>query len=94
MNTITRANISNAVYRDVGLSYQESATLVDSVLDKISERLIGGEQVKLSCFGTFSVRHKKAHIGRNLKTGEEVIIQPRKVLLFHASRLLRKRINE
>jgi integration host factor subunit alpha len=91
--TITRADLSEAVYQEVGLSRNESAELVESVLNEISEALVRGEMVKLSSFGSFSVREKGERIGRNPKTGEEVPILPRRVLVFRASHVLKNRIN-
>ena len=90
--TLTRADLSEAVYAEVGLSRHESAQLVDVVLDEISAALVAGDQVKLSSFGSFSVRHKKQRVGRNPKTGEEVPILPRRVLMFRASHTLKDRI--
>ncbi len=92
--TVTRTDLTEAVYQEVGLSRSESAALVESVLDEISDALAGGQQVKVSSFGTFSVRHKARRIGRNPKTGEEVPILPRRVLVFRASHVLKDRINE
>ena len=80
--TITRAHLSEAVYQEVGLSRNESAELLESVLNEISEALADGETVKLSSFGSFSVRQKGQRIGRNPKTGEQVPILPRRVLVF------------
>lgn len=91
--TVTRAELSEAVYQEVGLSRSESADLVESVLDEISNALVSGESVKLSSFGSFSVREKGQRIGRNPKTGEEVPILPRRVLVFRASHVLKDRIN-
>ena len=91
--TITRADLSEAVYQEVGLSRNESADLVESVLNEISDALVRGEMVKLSSFGSFSVREKGQRIGRNPKTGEEVPILPRKVLIFRASHVLKDKIN-
>jgi integration host factor subunit alpha len=91
--TVTRAELSEAVYQEVGLSRSESADLVESVLDEISHALVRGESVKLSSFGSFSVREKGQRIGRNPKTGEEVPILPRRVLVFRASHVLKDRIN-
>lgn len=91
--TITRADLSEAVYQEVGLSRNESAELVESVLNEISDALVRGEMVKLSSFGSFSVREKGERIGRNPKTGEEVPILPRRVLVFRASHVLKNRIN-
>lgn len=92
-NTITRADLSEAVYQEVGLSRNESAALVETVLDEIAEALARGEMVKVSSFGSFSVRSKGQRIGRNPKTGEEVPILPRRVLVFRASHVLKTRIN-
>jgi integration host factor subunit alpha len=91
-NTITRAHLSEAVYHEVGLSRNESAELVEAVLDQIADALQRDEIVKISSFGTFSVRQKGQRIGRNPKTGEEVPILPRKVLVFRASQVLKQRI--
>jgi integration host factor subunit alpha len=91
--TITRADLSEAVHREVGLSRSESLDLVNQVLQEISDTLVKGETVKLSSFGTFEVRFKKERIGRNPKTKEEVPITPRRVLTFRASQVMKKRIN-
>ncbi|MEE8533066.1 MAG: integration host factor subunit alpha [Alphaproteobacteria bacterium] len=91
--TVTRADLTEAVYQEVGLSRNESAQLVESVLEEVSSTLARGEPVKVSSFGTFSVRQKAQRIGRNPKTGEEVPILPRRVLVFRASHVLKNRIN-
>ena len=90
--TITRMDLSEAVYREVGLSRNESAELVESVLQHMSDALVKGETVKISSFGTFNVRNKSARIGRNPKTGEEVPIHPRRVLTFRPSHLMKDRV--
>jgi len=90
--TITRADLAEAVYRRVGLSRTESATLVEMILDEICEAIVRGESVKLSSFATFQVRNKSERVGRNPKTGEEVPILPRKVMTFKASNVLKQRI--
>ena len=92
--TITRAQLGEAVYQEVGLSRNESAELLESVLGQISEALAREETVKISSFGSFTVRRKGRRVGRNPKTGEEVPILPRKVLVFRPSQVLKKRINE
>jgi integration host factor subunit alpha len=92
--TITRAQLSEAVYQEVGLSRNESADLLEAVLDEISGALAQGDSVKISSFGSFSVRSKGQRIGRNPKTGEEVPITPRRVLVFRPSQLLKKKIND
>lgn len=91
--TITRADLADAVYKEVGLSRNESAELVEAVLEEISRKLVNGENVKISSFGSFSVRQKGERIGRNPKTGVEVPIMPRKVLVFRASHVLKEKIN-
>ena len=90
--TITRAQLSEAIYQEVGLSRNESADLLEMVLGEITQALLQGETVKISSFGSFSVRQKGQRIGRNPKTGEEVPILPRKVLVFRPSQLLKGRI--
>jgi len=90
--TIIRADLSEAVYQEVGLSRNESAELVESVLNEISDALVRGEMVKLSSFGSFSVRQKGERVGRNPKTGEEAPILPRRVLVFRASPALKERV--
>ena len=87
--TLTRVDLAEAVYRKVGLSRTESADLVESVLSAISDCAVKGETVKLSSFGSFVVRSKDARIGRNPKTGEEVPIEPRRVMVFKPSNKLR-----
>ena len=90
--TLTRMDLSEAVFREVGLSRNESAQLVERVLELMSDALVAGEQVKISSFGTFLVRSKTARIGRNPKTGEEVPISPRRVLTFRPSHLMKDRV--
>jgi integration host factor subunit alpha len=91
--TVTRADLSEAVYQEVGLSRNDSAALVETILNEMVEALTRGETVKISSFGSFSVRQKGQRIGRNPKTGEEVPILPRKVLVFRASHVLKNKIN-
>ena len=92
--TLTRMDLSEAVFREVGLSRNESADLVENVLNHLSDALVRGEQVKLSSFGTFSVRDKNARVGRNPKTGQEAPIPPRRVLTFRPSHLMKERVAE
>ena len=94
MATVTRASLSEAVYQEIGLSRNESADLVERVLDEVVAALGRGEQVKISSFGTFGVRKKGGRIGRNPKTGQEVPIEPRRVLVFRPSHVLKARINK
>ena len=92
--TLTRAQLTEAVYQEVGLSRNESADLVEAVLGEISSALTRGDMVKISSFGSFFVRQKGQRIGRNPKTGEEVPILPRRVLVFRPSHVLKNRINQ
>lgn len=91
--TITRADLAEAVYQEVGLSRSESAGLVDALLDEIATSLLDEGAVKISAFGTFVVRWKGERMGRNPKTGEEVPIAPRRVLVFRPSQVLKDRLN-
>lgn len=91
--TLTRADLSDAVHNEIGLSRADSASLVEQVLDHICGSLIKGQNVKISSFGTFMLRDKGRRIGRNPKTGKEVPIEPRRVLTFRPSQLMRDRIN-
>lgn len=92
--TITRAQLAEAVYQEVGLSRNESADLLEAVLEEVAVALAEGDSVKISSFGSFSVRSKGQRVGRNPKTGEEVPILPRRVLVFRPSQLLKKQIND
>lgn len=92
-STLTRAQLAEAIYTQVGLSRNESAQLLESVLEKMVAALERGEPVKLSSFGTFAVRQKGRRVGRNPKTGVEVPILPRRVLVFRASQVLKARLN-
>ena len=92
-DTLTRAELTEAVYEEVGLSRNESAELVEAVLGEMSNALIRGESVKISSFGSFTLRNKSERIGRNPKTGEEAPITPRRVVIFKPSHVLKSRIN-
>lgn len=92
-NTLTRSDLSEAVYREIGLSRNESSQMVETILARISDALIKGDNVKISSFGTFAVRSKGARMGRNPKTGEEVPIDPRRVLVFRPSHIMKGRVN-
>jgi len=91
--TVTRADLAEAVYREIGLSRSESSEFVESVINHISKALLKGETVKLAGFGTFSLRDKKERMGRNPKTGKEVPITSRRVLVFKPSQILRDRVD-
>ena len=90
--TITRADLSESVFQEVGLSRNESSDLVETILSEV-EALARGESVKISSFGSFTVRDKGQRVGRNPKTGQEVPILPRRVLVFRASNVLKSLIN-
>ncbi|MEQ1647750.1 MAG: integration host factor subunit alpha [Hyphomicrobiaceae bacterium] len=91
--TLTRADLAEALVLKVGLPRNESQEMVELILKEISDTLSGGEQVKLSSFGSFGIRAKQQRIGRNPKTGEEVPITPRRVLVFRPSNIMKDRIN-
>src|SRR3984885_2325495 len=92
-NTLTRADLTVAVFQAVGLSRNESAQMVEDILEELCAALSRGETVKLSSFGTFAVRQKSQRMGRNPKTGDEVPISPRRVLVFRPSHVLKAVIN-
>ena len=91
--TITRADLSESVFQEVGLSRNESSDLVETILSEVVEALARGESVTISSFGSFTVRDKGQRVGRNPKTGQEVPILPRRVLVFRASNVLKSLIN-
>lgn len=92
--TLTRADLAEAVFQKVGLPRNESAEIVELVLREIVSSLERGDPVKLSSFGSFGIRDKGERIGRNPKTGQEVPITPRRVLVFRASNIMKQRIND
>ncbi len=92
MNTLTRADLAEAINRKLGLSRSESLNMVEAILDHLCDAMAEGENVKISGFGTFLLRDKAQRIGRNPKTGVEVPITPRRVLTFRASQMLKDRI--
>jgi integration host factor subunit alpha len=91
--TLTRADLAEAVVQQVGLPRNESQDLVEMILQEISTSLACGEGVKLSSFGSFGIRSKGKRVGRNPKTGQEVPITPRRVLVFRPSNIMKERIN-
>jgi integration host factor subunit alpha len=92
MSTLTRADLAEAINRRLGLSRAESLGMVESILDLMSDALAGGENVKVSGFGTFLLRDKAERVGRNPKSGVEVPITTRRVLTFRASQMLKDRV--
>ena len=93
-STVTRADLTDAIYRSLGISRNESTMFVERILEEVAASLERGETVKISSFGTFTVRDKKMRMGRNPKTGEEVPITPRRVISFRASNVLKDQINK
>lgn len=93
MKTVTRNDIADVIFEEVGLSRKDSADILDMVIDEIKADLEMGNDVKLSSFGTFSLHKKNARIGRNPKTGVEAEISPRTVISFKPSQTLRKKVN-
>lgn len=92
--TVTRAELTNAVYQELGVTLNDANEMVDAFFEEIIAALGQHDPVKLSCFGSFKLRHKKARIGRNPKTGVEVMITPRTVLSFNPSNLLKQQVND
>ena len=93
MKTITRADVAEAIYEEIGLSRKDSNDILDMILDEMTNELVKGNDVKLSSFGTFALRNKKARAGRNPKTGVEAVISPRRVISLKPSQTMRKIIN-
>ena len=93
MKTITRADVAEAIYEEIGFSRKDSNDILDMILDEMTNELVKGNDVKLSSFGTFALRNKKARAGRNPKTGVEAVISPRRVISFKPSQTMRKIIN-
>ncbi len=91
--TLTRAELAEIIYNEVGISKPEASEIVDQFFEEIILDLIDGNSVKLTSFGTFSVKHKKERIGRNPKTKEEAVIDARRVISFRASKELKRRVN-
>lgn len=94
MQTVTRTHLAEVIYTEVGLSRNESAALLEMILERIAQALESGDSVKISGFGTFSVRQKGRRVGRNPKTGVEVPILPRRVLVFRPSQVLKARVSK
>ena len=90
--TLTRADLADILNRQVGLSRTDASGMIESILGHIGDALLGGENVKISGFGTFVLRDKGERIGRNPKTGVEVPIAPRRVLTFRPSQQMRSRV--
>ena len=93
MATVTRASLSEAVHREIGLPAREAAELVEMMIEAIAERLEAGDTVKISGFGSLTLRDKGRRIGRNPRTGEAAEISPRRVVVFRPSLILKQRLN-
>jgi len=93
MKTVTRVNITEAIYEEIGLSRKDSGAILDMIIEEIKNELASGKDVKISSFGTFGLRQKKARKGRNPKTGQDAEITPRTVISFKPSQILRKAVN-
>ncbi len=94
MKTVTRLDVAEAIYTEIGLSRKDSNEILDMIVDEIVNELSCGNDVKLSSFGTFSLRDKRARTGRNPKTGVEAVISSRRVISFKPSQTMRKQINQ
>ena len=94
MKTVTRLDVAEAIYTEIGLSRKDSNEILDMIVDEIVNELSRGNDVKLSSFGTFSLRDKRARTGRNPKTGVEAVISSRRVISFKPSQTMRKQINQ
>ena len=92
-NTVTRSDLAEKLVSEVGLSRQDSADFVDRIFELMTQELACGKSVKLSSFGAFHVRDKNQRVGRNPKTGEEVSIEPRRVIVFKSSQVLKERVD-
>ena len=90
---MTKADMVELVYEQIGVSKREAARIVEMIFDVIKETLERGENVKISGFGSFNIQHKKPRRGRNPQTGEEITISARRVLSFKASNVLREQLN-
>ena len=94
MKTVTRVNLTEAIYEEIGLSRKDSGDILDMIIEEMRAELVAGKEVKISSFGTFGLRKKNARIGRNPKTGKEAEITPRTVISFKPSQLMRKAVNQ
>jgi integration host factor subunit alpha len=92
--TMTKAEIVEQIYERVGFSKKEAAELVEKVFEIVKETLAEGEKVKISGFGNFVVREKNARKGRNPQTGQEILLDARRVLTFKPSLVLKNVLNE
>src|SRR5258707_7292567 len=90
---MTKADIIESVYEKVGFSKKDSAEIVELVFDTVKETLERGDKIKISGFGNFQVRQKKARVGRNPQTGKEIEISARRGLTFRASQVLKTALN-
>lgn len=91
-NALTKAQLADLLFDQIGLNKRESKDMVDAFFDLIVQSLIDGKDVKLSGFGNFQIRTKAPRPGRNPRTGEEIPIEARRVVTFHASSKLKEQI--
>jgi integration host factor subunit alpha len=91
---LTKAHISDLLFDQIGLNKRESKDMVDAFFELISDRLVEGEDVKITGFGNFQIRTKAPRPGRNPRTGEEIPIDARRVVTFHASHKLKDQIQD
>ena len=91
---MTKSDIVEAVYQNVGFTKKRAAEVVNLILDTMKEALEDGEKVKISGFGNFEIRNKEARKGRNPQTGAEITISERRVLTFKPSQVLKERLNQ
>ena len=92
--TLTKADLIDAVYNQVGFSRTKSTQVVESLLENIKATLEKGEDVLISGFGKFSTRDKTKRRGRNPATGEDLLLKERRIIMFRCSSVLRDKINE
>lgn len=92
--TMTKADLVERIYENVGFSKKEAAEIVESVFEEMKQALQEGDKIKISGFGNFVVRRKAARKGRNPQTNETIVISSRKVLTFKPSQVLKAALNE
>lgn len=92
-STVTKADIVENVYEKIGFSKKEASELVELVFDSLKGVLVKGDKVKISGFGNFLVREKRARVGRNPQTGDQITISARRVLTFRPSQVLKAVLN-
>ena len=89
---LTKAQLADLLFEQIGLNKRESKDMIDAFFDLIAQQLVEGEDVKISGFGNFQIRTKAPRPGRNPRTGEPVAIEARRVVTFHASPKLKESV--